>query len=117
MSLALLFAAALLAAPVAIDGDTLRDGSERYRIANLDAPELSPRARCGAEAELALRARAAAERMLAQARRVTAEPVGRRDVYGRVVAYVQVDGADLGEALIEAGLARPWRGRASDFCR
>jgi endonuclease YncB( thermonuclease family) len=43
-------------------------------------------------------------------------PVGRRDRYDRVVAYIVVDGRDLGEVLMAEGLARAWRGRREPWC-
>jgi micrococcal nuclease len=39
-----------------------------------------------------------------------------RDRYGRTLARVAVGGADLGEALIAAGLARRWDGRRRPWC-
>lgn len=117
MLAALAFAGGLLLSePVVIDGDTLRDGRERYRVENLDAPETGARARCAAEAELGAAARAEAVRLVARARAVEAFPVGRRDRYGRIVARIEIDGVDLGEHLQAMRLARPWRGRSSNFC-
>lgn len=112
----ILAAGVILSNPVVIDGDTLRDGGERYRVENLDAPELGHRARCPAEAALAEAARDAAVTLVANAHQVEALPIGRRDRYGRVVARIELDGRDLGDTLIARGLARPWRGRSSDFC-
>jgi endonuclease YncB( thermonuclease family) len=111
-----LVAGLVLAEPTVIDGDTLRDGAERYRVENLDAPELGWRAQCPAERALAEAARAEAARLVARARTVAAIPSGRRDRYGRVVARIELDGRDFGEALIRRRLARPWTGRKSDFC-
>lgn len=42
-----------LTQPVVLDGDTLRDGDERYRVENIDAPERGARARCLEERALA----------------------------------------------------------------
>lgn len=42
-----------LAHPVVLDGDTLRDGEERYRVENIDAPERGARAECPEERALA----------------------------------------------------------------
>ena len=113
---ALIFANVLLAEPVAVDGDTVRAGGETYRVANIDAPETGWRAQCPYEAALGEAAEARVDALMAQARRVVADPVGRRDRYGRVVARVRVDGADLGQTLIDEGLARPWRGRRESWC-
>lgn len=105
-----------LAQPSVIDGDTLRDGGERYRVENIDAPEAGARAQCPSERALAEEARRYLAAWVARARRVEAEPTGRRDRYGRVVARILIDGVDLGERLMARGLARPWRGRKADFC-
>jgi endonuclease YncB( thermonuclease family) len=106
----------LLSQPIVIDGDTMRDGAERYRIENIDAPETGWRAACPAEAALGDRATAELQRWAAGARRVEAFPVGRRDRYGRVVARVEIDGVDVGERLMRMGLAQRWRGRKANFC-
>lgn len=112
----LLAAGLVLAQPIVIDGDTLRDGDERYRVENIDAPERGRRAECPEERALAEAARAYVDAWIADAARVEAEPSGRRDRYGRVVARVSIDGIDLGERLMARGLAQRWRGRKADFC-
>lgn len=105
-----------LAQPSVVDGDTLRDGGERYRVENIDAPERGARARCESERRLAETARSYLIDWVAHARRVEATPVGRRDRYGRVVARISIDGIDLGERLMARGLAQRWRGRRANFC-
>lgn len=117
MSLLPLIAVGLvLAQPVVIDGDTLRDGGERYRVENIDAPERGARAECPEERALAEAARAYVEAWVARAGSVAAQPIGRRDRYGRVVARVSIDGVDLGERLMAHGLAQRWRGHKANFC-
>jgi endonuclease YncB( thermonuclease family) len=115
--IALVLAAQLtLTQPVVIDGDTLRDGSTRYRVENIDTPETGRRARCDAEWVAGERATIYARRVVGSARVVTAHPTGRLDRYGRVVAKIQVDGVDFGEAMMAGGHARPWRGRSESWC-
>ncbi len=117
MVLSLLVAVGLvLAQPVVIDGDTLRVGDERYRVENIDAPERGARADCPEERALAEAARAYVVEWVANARTVEAQPTGRRDRYGRVIARIRIDRVDLGERLIARGLAQPWRGRKANFC-
>ncbi len=117
MLIPMLIAAQLvLANPSVVDGDTLRDGQERYRVENIDAPERGHRSACEVERAQAERARDYVIDWVARARRVEALPVGRRDRYGRVVARIRVDGVDLGERLMARGLAQPWRGRKANFC-
>ncbi len=105
-----------LAEPVVIDGDTLGDGAERYRVENIDAPERGARAHCPEERALAEAASAYVANWVAGAREVTAIGSGRRDRYGRRLARIEIDGGDLGDRLIARGLAQPWRGRRANFC-
>lgn len=85
-----------------VDGDTIdvaRNGTyERVRVIGIDTPE---RGVCGySEAGNTLRA-------MVLARDVMLSPgaVDDRDRYGRILRYVDVDGADAGLALLEQGLA------------
>ncbi|MBL8808111.1 MAG: thermonuclease family protein [Rhodospirillales bacterium] len=101
----------------AVDGDTIRCGSERIRISNIDTPELGSHARCAAEAELAERAkRFTADRLAAGPVEIARDTARPRDRYGRTLATVRVQGSDLGEALVAAGLARRWDGRRHPWC-
>jgi micrococcal nuclease len=96
----------------AVDGDTLvvrLDGGrrERVRVIGVDTPEdVDPRkpVQCYSRRAAAFTARTV------EGRRVSLTP-GRepRDRYGRLLAYVRVDGAreDLEEELLRNGLARP----------
>ena len=97
-----------------IDGDTLDVAGERVRIANIDTPEMPPKARCASEAEGALRARDEL-RALVSAGPVVLERTGT-DRYGRTLARVSVDGVDAGAALVASGHARPWEGRRRSWC-
>lgn len=107
--------ALLCASPMVHDGDTIRCGTERIRIANIDAPELPDSPKCqdrrrsyawcdnskGYQARDALRA-------LLTGRRVQIERLGV-DRYGRTLARVTVGGEDAGAYLVGLGLARWWR--------
>lgn len=101
-----------------IDGDTLEDlaGRTRVRIVNIDTPEIHEPG-CAAEARLGRQARRMSQQILNGAERIEVRRIGRRDRYGRDLAYVRADGRDLGESLIAAGLARPWTGRRLPWCR
>jgi micrococcal nuclease len=90
-----------------IDGDTFGIGEHRIRIANIDAPETHP-PRCLDEARLGLAATQRLNELLASGT-VTMSGAGH-DRYGRELRYVQVDGQDVGEAMIAAGLARSYAG-------
>ena len=124
-----LIAAEALAGPVAaivdrvVDGDTIEVKAAiwlgqtlivRVRIDGVDAPELE--ARCPEERKLALAARDFL------VRRLDGAPVKlTRVVYdkygGRVRAGVADATGDIGEALLTAGLARPYHGeRRETWC-
>lgn len=101
-----------------IDGDTLEDLSAdiTYRVVNIDTPEAGQRARCSAERNLAARATREVRALIERAAAIELRPTGRIDRYGRTIAFVLIDGRDLGETLIAEGLARPWRGRREPWC-
>lgn len=97
-----------------VDGDTLEIAGETVRIENLDAPEM--RGACSAETALAARAKARLEQLVrgkVELRRNATRP---KDRYGRTLAVVTVDGRDVAGPMITEGLARPWRGKSSDWC-
>lgn len=97
-----------------IDGDTLiveREAreDERVRVLGIDAPEVArdgePGERCAAEAT-------SLTEELTAGGSVTIIPDPSQeetDRYGRTLAYVEVDGEDVGAALLEAGLAEVYR--------
>ena len=111
-----------------LDGDTLevrvhiwlgQDIRTRVRLAGIDAPEI--KGKCARERDLAQRARAYILAQLESA--AGAAPVQLKEVRygkyaGRVLARVEtLDGTDLGQELITAGLARPYDGRRrSSWC-
>ena len=111
--MSLILAAACIAS--VHDGDTVRLCSgERVRIANIDAPELPDSPKCRdrrrqgwCDTRLAIESRDALRDMLRQG-----EPRLQRqgvDRYGRTLARLSVNGRDVGETLVSAGLARRWR--------
>jgi endonuclease YncB( thermonuclease family) len=101
-----------------IDGDTIDDVRTgiRYRFQNIDAPETGDNALCESERQLGERAKWEAIKLVRAARRIEARPTGEIDQYGRTLAYIIIDGVDLGEALVSRGLARPWQGRRELWC-
>lgn len=96
-----------------VDGDTFYLGGDKVRIAGIDAPETHP-PRCAYEAEIGARA---TDKLLAllNSGEVTMTSIGRdRDKYGRLLRNVAVNGADVGAAMVGAGVARDYgRGRRS----
>ena len=115
MPAAALALAILLSGVRVIDGDTLDVRGERIRILNIDAPERGDRARCQAERVLAERASRALRSRVQAARRIELERDGL-DRYGRTLAVVRLDGADVGEDLISEGLAVRWGNGRPDWC-
>ncbi|MEE8563741.1 MAG: thermonuclease family protein [Alphaproteobacteria bacterium] len=85
------------------------------RIAGIDAPEL--RARCPRERALAERARDLVTAMVG-GRPVWLVEIRNGKYAGRVLAGIRTeDGSDLARALLDAGLARPYRGgRRQPWC-
>jgi endonuclease YncB( thermonuclease family) len=91
-----------------IDGDTLEIHGTRIRLWGIDAPEStqlcrgddSLQYRCGAQAANDLDA------FIAR-RPVSCLPM-KADQYGRTVASCSAGGADLGEWLVQSGLALDW---------
>lgn len=107
-----------------VDGDTIRaramiwlDQEIRIivRLRNVDTPEL--KGRCPREIKLAKQARRFTSRIL-QPGPIILTDIRRGKYGGRVVARIaNKDGRDLGEALINAGLARPYSNRRHSWCQ
>lgn len=97
------------------DGDSIRCGRERIRIANIDAPELPDSPKCKdrraayawCDFKTGYASRDSLKAFLAKGR-VMIERQGI-DRYGRTLARVTVNGIDAGEYLIQRGLARRWK--------
>ena len=91
-----------------IDGDTFGiDRGPRIRILGIDAPETHP-SRCAEEARLGNEATQKLRELLASSP-VTLSGSGY-DKYGRELRSVSVNGQDVGDAMIGAGLARSYDG-------
>jgi endonuclease YncB( thermonuclease family) len=80
----------------------------RVRLKNVNAPELKS-FKCPKERDLALQSLAFVKQVMgaADAKIMLTEKAGN-DRYDRYLATVSVNGMDLGQMLIKAGLARPW---------
>jgi micrococcal nuclease len=98
-----------------VDGDTFYLNGEKVRIAGIDAPETHDY-RC--ESELAL-GNQATEKLhaLLNSGAVTMTSIDRnRDVYGRLLRNVAVNGEDVGEAMIASGVAREYGSGRQTWC-
>jgi hypothetical protein len=98
-----------------VDGDTFWIGGEKVRIAGIDAPETHP-PRCAEEARLGNEATAMLRGLL-NGGAVTMTRIERdRDSYGRLLRNVAVDGQDVGESMISAGVARAYGSGRRSWC-
>ena len=98
-----------------VDGDTIRYGGIKIRLADIDAPEVfSPK--CASEARRGERAtRRLLELMNAGPFQLVAG--GRdEDRYGRKLRVIERGGRSLGDTLVAEGLARPWDGARRSWC-
>ncbi len=101
-----------------VDGDTLVVVAQiwidqrlrtKVRIFGIDAPEL--RSRCKAERRQAQAARKALRNLL-KGRRAVLREIRYGKYAGRVIARVfNLDGVDVGRALLKDGVVRAYRGR------
>lgn len=102
-----------------VDGDTLDIAGERIRIANIDAPEIH-QAKCPDEKARGLEAKARLRQLVTGAllaiSRGDPQDGRLKDWRGRTLALIVVDGRDVGQVLIEEGLARPWTGKRLPWC-
>lgn len=90
-----------------IDGDTFSLAGRRIRILGMDAPETHP-SRCAQEAQLG---NAATDKLRALLSSGTITMSGSGvDRYGRALRQVFVNGVDVADTMISAGLARSYDG-------
>jgi endonuclease YncB( thermonuclease family) len=98
-----------------VDGDTIRYGGVKIRLADIDAPEVfSPK--CASEAA---RGKRATQRLLELMNGGPFQLVsgGRdEDRYGRKLRTITRAGRSLGATLVAEGLARPWDGARRSWC-
>ena len=98
------------------DGDSIRLGttrqSEAVRIFNIDAPEIE--GQCAYETDLALQSKIRLAELL-KGQRIEILRQGT-DRYGRTLAAIRVEGRDVGDILVDEGLARTWAGRREPWC-
>ncbi|TPG14697.1 thermonuclease family protein [Sphingomonas koreensis] len=102
--------------PYVVDGDTIRCGDRRVRLARIDAPELPGHCARGrhcapGDGEAS---KAALERMIGgqtlSCPPVAASPEGGSvdDRWGRMVARCRLNGRDIGQVIIAGGSAVQW---------
>ena len=90
-----------------LSGDLIRVGDKLWHVANIEASiELT----CAAEVKLGLAARAKLAELVSHGE-MEIRPLRYYDMNHRQRAYIRVDGADVGEAMLAAKLAIPWGSR------
>lgn len=91
-----------------VDGDTVWLKGKNLRLQSFDTPEPHSQI-CGGAAEVAL-ARRASDRLLEllNSNRWTVETYGVDGTGNRILATIWINGRDVGDILIEEGLARRW---------
>ncbi|MGE5564270.1 MAG: thermonuclease family protein [Bacillota bacterium] len=88
-----------------VDGDTIWLKGVKIRIADIDAPETHD-PRCASGKELGDRATRRLHDLL-ESGPITLKPINRdKDVYGRKLRIVLVNGTSVGDTLVSEGLAR-----------
>lgn len=98
-----------------VDGDTFYLDGAKIRIAGIDAPETHDY-RCASEKALGDQSTARLHALL-QGGPLTLTSIDRdRDVYGRLLRNVAVNGADVGDTLVAEGLARPYGNGRRSWC-
>ncbi len=87
-----------------------KQGKRGIRVMGVDSPEI--RGKCPAEQRLARQAKqfAVGKIRAAQAIELIPNPKRRYDRYERLLAWVRLDGEDLGQQLIAASLGRAYQG-------
>lgn len=98
-----------------VDGDTFWFKGEKIRVADIDAPELSP-PRCAREAELGEAAKRRLLALLNEGHFSLVKGWRDEDRYGRKLRTVQRNGHSLGDMLVAEGLARRWGGARRGWC-
>ncbi len=98
-----------------VDGDTFWFRGEKIRIADIDAPEVSP-PRCQREAVLGEAATRRLQALLNAGPFTLVAGARDQDQYGRKLRNVSRGGRSIGDVLIVEGLARRWGGARQSWC-
>jgi endonuclease YncB( thermonuclease family) len=96
-----------------IDGDTLKLNGTIYRLWGIDAPETKQECPDGWPAG---RLATTTLQAFIQGRQVACE-AKTTDRYGRTVAICRVNGKDLGELMVQAGMAWAFKRYSNDYLR
>lgn len=90
-----------------MDGDTGWENGRKWRLKNIDAPELAEHAICRAEVAKAEEARDRLRELMAGGYRINW--TGKNGYYGRAIVTITLgDGRDAGRVLLRERLAQRW---------
>jgi micrococcal nuclease len=99
-----------------IDGDTIRHGGVKIRLADIDTPEISS-PKCAYEAALGHKAKRRLLELM-NAGPIEVVYIGGPDVdrYGRQLRVIKREGRSIADTLVAEGLARRWNGARRSWC-
>lgn len=99
-----------------MDGDTIWYQGTNLRLQSYDTPEPYDGI-CGGQAEVTLAKRASARLLqLLNSNAFTVDTFGLDNTGERTLATIRIDGQDVGNILIEEGLARRWPDGEEFWC-
>lgn len=100
-----------------VDGDTGWENGRKWRLKDIDAPELSEHAICRAEARKAIEARDRLRALMGAG--YTINWTGIKGYYHRDIVTITLrDGRNAGKELLREGLAQSWpNGGDAVWCR
>lgn len=93
------------------DGDSFRMDGQRYRLQDIDAPELHQTCKDSAGREWSCGRRARDELRKILTRDAVSCRTITKDRFGRIVATCSAGGRDVGEAMVRGGWATAYKGR------
>lgn len=95
------------------DADTGHQRGRKWRLLDIDAPEMH--GECPAETRIARQARDRLKALLDDGYRIHRS--GKTDRAGRALVRIRLrDGRDAGGVLMSEGLAQPWPNRGNVWC-
>ncbi|HDZ73352.1 MAG TPA: thermonuclease family protein [Aurantimonas coralicida] len=97
-----------------VDGDTGWQDGEKWRMKNIDTPEIS-KPECAAEKRKGLAARDRLRRLMSAGYSLSRDGTG---YYGRTLVTVTLaDGRDAGDVLVQERLSQRWPNTGNPWCR
>ncbi|MCO5067026.1 MAG: thermonuclease family protein [Rhizobiaceae bacterium] len=97
-----------------VDGDTFWRGGQKYRLKDIDAPEIAGGANCQQEYQTGVAATYMLQRLLESG--IVSMTAFGRDRYGRTLVKVETRMGDVGSALMDARLARSYGHGRAPWC-